>query len=101
MVPAHLEDIIKDVKNQMKEGDKEEEADITKIPPKVFKDILDVSGKRKVETDALGCRNCKAPVCDADPGYTYVEGDRREKLAAYGVWSAEQVKSDGGWTERL
>jgi hypothetical protein len=62
MVPGHLEDIVKDVKSNMKEGDKEEEVDITKIPPKVLKDIMDGGCKRKAEADSLNCRNCEARV---------------------------------------
>jgi hypothetical protein len=58
VVPGHLEDIVKDIKSNMKEGDKEEEVDITKIPPKVLKDILDGSSKRKAE---VNCRKHQQP----------------------------------------
>ena len=108
LLPRHLEDIFHHIKGNMKEGEKEEELDISiEIPPKILKDVLDDSRKRKADS-SIDCRHCKAHVSaygrhpettpGEDPGD--VEGDRKDKLEEYCNWTLKQVKSDR-WREAL
>ncbi|RYP11599.1 hypothetical protein DL765_007699 [Monosporascus sp. GIB2] len=95
----------------MKEGEKEEEVDVNiEIPPKILKDVLDDSRKRKAE-DSIDCRNCKAHVSahgrHRDAAETTlgenlgdVKGDGKDKLEEYCNWALQQVKSDR-WREAL
>jgi len=89
----------------MKEGEKEDEIDVNiEILPKILKDVLDHSRKRKAE-DSINCRNCKAhsrhraeTTFGEDLGD--VEGDRNDKFEEYCNWTLQQVKSDR-WREAL
>jgi hypothetical protein len=105
LLPRHLEDIFHHIKGNMKEGEEEEEVDVNiEIPPKIIKEVLDYSRKRKAE-DSIDCRNCKAhgrhrakTTLGEDLGD--VEGDRKDKLEEYCNWTLQQVKSDR-WKEAL
>ena len=93
----------------MKEGEKEEEVDVNiEIPPKILKDVLDDSRKRKAE-DSIDCRNCKAhvsangryrDVAEATLDLRDVQGGRKDKLEEYCNWTLQQVRSDR-WREAL
>ncbi|KAK4236845.1 hypothetical protein C8A03DRAFT_16546 [Achaetomium macrosporum] len=110
LLPRHLEDLVRHIKGNMKEGEKEEDVDVNiEIPPRILKDVLDNNRKRKPE-DSIGCRNCKTHV-SAHSGHhdaagasledvTDVDGDRKDKLEEYCNWTLQQVKSDR-WREAL
>jgi len=86
LLPHHLEDIVRHIKDSMKEGETEEDVDINiEIPPHILKDVLDNShNSRKRKADgSLDYRHCEVQkIYSEDPGD--VEGDRWAKLEEYG-----------------
>ena len=108
LLPRHLEAILYHIKDNMQEGEKEEEVDVgIEIPPNILQDVLDNSRKRKADSSA-GCRHYKAHIsahcrhCDvAETTLSWdVEGDRKDKLEEYCNWTLNQVKNDK-WREEL
>lgn len=93
-MPRHLEDLVRYITGNMKEREREEEADVTiEIPPRILKGVLDNSYKRKAE-DSIGCRNYKTHISaysryqDAaertlGKDLSDIEGDRKDKLEEY------------------
>lgn len=102
-MPRHLEDIFHHIKGNMNEGEKEEEVDVNiEILPKILKDVLDDSHKRKAEGFIDYCL-CKTHVsahgrhrdaAEMPPGDGDVDGDRKDKLEEYCNWTLQQVESD-------
>ncbi|WQF77118.1 hypothetical protein CDEST_02132 [Colletotrichum destructivum] len=105
LLSRHLEEIVRHIKGNMREGENEEEVDVgIEIPSTILRDVLDDSRKRKAES-SIDCRSCKAHASahgrhrnaaeatlteDLGP----VEGDRSDILEEYCNWTLQQVKSD-------
>ncbi|WYZ38365.1 hypothetical protein EsH8_III_000279 [Colletotrichum jinshuiense] len=102
LLPRHLEEIVRHMQGNMREGDNEDEVDVNiEIPSKILGNILNDSRKRKAE-DSVDCRSCKARgrYCDTGEDLRDVVGDRKEKLEEYSNWTMAQVE-DGGWRAAL
>ncbi|PVH69355.1 hypothetical protein DL98DRAFT_578389 [Cadophora sp. DSE1049] len=105
LLPGQLEEIVRRIKEKMKEGETKEDVDVRiEIPPHIIKNILDNNRKRKAD-DSFDRRQCKAHAssynrcCDTaemPPGKDLgdVEGDRQDMLEEYCNWGLAQVKSD-------
>ncbi|KFZ18368.1 hypothetical protein V501_01260 [Pseudogymnoascus sp. VKM F-4519 (FW-2642)] len=96
LLPGQLEEIVRHIKDNMKEGETEEDVDIDiEIPSRILKNILDNSRKRKAD-GLTDCRHCKTRVSAHSEGCDTrdVEGDRHAKLEEYCTWSLTQVESD-------
>lgn len=95
LLPGQLEEIVSHIKGNMTEGETEEDVDVDiEIPPRIVKNILDNSRKRKADS-STDCRNCKVQVpfhSIEDP--EDVDGDRQAKLEEYCNWGLTQVESD-------
>jgi hypothetical protein len=80
LLPAHVEEIVGHINRNMKEGETEEDVDVSvKIPPHVLKNVLGNSRKRKADS-SIDCHHCKAHHVSAGipPGEVAedMEGDR-------------------------
>jgi hypothetical protein len=82
LLPRHLEDIVRHIKDSMKEEDIEEDVDVNiEIPPYILKNVLDNSNNsRKRKADGpLDCRHCEVQTLHGEDSGD-VEGDRQGKL---------------------
>ncbi|ELR06464.1 hypothetical protein VC83_03635 [Pseudogymnoascus destructans] len=96
LLPGQLEEIVRHIKDNMKEGETEEDVDIDiKIPSSILKNILDNSRKQKAD-GLTDCRHCKTRASAHSEGCNTrdVEGDRHAKLEEYCTWGLTQVESD-------
>lgn len=107
----HLEDILNDLKDNMKEGETEADIDVAVgIPPRILQDVLNESRKRKA-TAPESCRPCKIHI-SSHPGYGFVtgaateeqfmsiSGDRARRLEEYCCWGLAQTE-DEAWKTGL
>jgi hypothetical protein len=96
LLPCHLEDIVRHIKDSMKQGEIEEDVDVNiEILPHMLKNVLDNSdNSRKRKADgSLDCRHCKVQkIHSEDP--RDVEGDRQGRLEEYCSWGLAQVQND-------
>jgi len=88
LLPAHLGEIVSNIRSNIKAGETEETVDVEiHIPTHIRQSVLDNSRKRKADS-STDCHRCK------DPGD--VKGDRQTRLEEYCNWGLTQVKSEDG-----
>ncbi|KFY26196.1 hypothetical protein V491_01425 [Pseudogymnoascus sp. VKM F-3775] len=96
LLPGQLEEIVRHIKDNMKEGETEEDVDINiEIPSRILKNILDNSRKRKAD-GITNYRHYKTRVSANTEGCDTrdIDGDRHAKLEEYCTWNLTQVDSD-------
>ncbi|KFY68606.1 hypothetical protein V496_00949 [Pseudogymnoascus sp. VKM F-4515 (FW-2607)] len=96
LLSGQLEDIVRHIKDNIKEGETEEDVNIDiEVPSKILKNVLDNSRKRKAD-GISNCRHCKTRVSANSEGCDTrdIDGDRHAKLEEYCTWSLTQVDSD-------
>ncbi|KFX85965.1 hypothetical protein V490_09296 [Pseudogymnoascus sp. VKM F-3557] len=85
LLSGQLEDIVRHIKDNIKEGETEEDVNIDiEVPSKILKNVLDNSRKRKAD-GISNCRHCKTRVSANSEGCDTrdIDGDRHAKLEEY------------------
>ncbi|KAH6653417.1 hypothetical protein BKA67DRAFT_660042 [Truncatella angustata] len=101
-----LEQTLEDLKDKMKEGEKEEDIDVgVEIPAKIRDNVLAKSRKRKADRAPGNCRHNKTHVSNqcgscSESDTFRIAGDRAEKLREYCDWTLAQTQ-DVSWRAEL